>query len=53
MDILITYPELDEFYMANNTTMVGSNTEPVNEVAAIQKNLDEKWVQLIQSDVLE
>ena len=51
MDIIVDFPELDEFYMVNNASPLGSNTEPTPQMEAIQKNLDEKWVQLISSDM--
>lgn len=50
VDITVIFPELDEFYMINNTTMMGGNTEP--DLTGIQKSLDEKWVQL-QSGLME
>ncbi len=51
VEIQVAYPELDEFYMVNNTNVLGGNTEP--DLTGIQKSLDDKWVQLFSSDVME
>ena len=50
VDITVVYPELDQFYINRPPT---TPTLPEDDIRAIQKSLDDKWVQLIGSDIAQ
>jgi len=51
VDITVIYPELDQFYTIQGNNI--SSNMPEAELEGIQKSLDEKWVQLISSDIAQ